>query len=106
MVAAACDIEDREEICRLTGTGQHGCGTALHGSNFLCHQVTGRIGKAGIHVAVRLEVEELAHIGAGVIFIGCALVNRKLARFSVFRLIAAVQSDCFDALFFHCCRPP
>ena len=57
--------------------------------------VAGRILQAGIEIAVRLEVKELAHGLRGLIAECCALDDRDLARFAVARRVAGLNAERF-----------
>ena len=83
MVAAARNVEHGHKIGGLSGAGQHGGRAALERRDLRRNVVAGRILQAGIEIAVRLEVKELAHGLRGLIAECCALDDRDLARFGV-----------------------
>ena len=61
----------------------------------------GGVGNSGIHVAIKFEVKEGAEILGRIILISCALINRYLAGFTVFRLITALHTFCTHFNIFH-----
>ena len=101
MVAAVCNIKDSVEICRLSGGGQHRCRAAFQLADFSRHQIAGGILQAGIEIAACFQIKELAHILAGVVFIGCALVDGDLSGFAVAGGVAALYAFCFNSLIAH-----
>ena len=85
----------KTEIIAETGAGQHGGRTALERRDLRRDVVAGRILQAGIEIAVRLEVKELAHGLRGLIAECCALDDRDLARFAVARRVAGLNAERF-----------
>lgn len=95
MVAAARNVEHGHKIGGLSGAGQHGGRAALERRDLRRNVVAGRILQAGIEIAVRLEVKELAHGLRGLIAECCALDDRDLARFAVARRVAGLNAERF-----------
>ena len=101
VVAAVGDIENGVEIGRLAGGGEHSGGTALHVADFGGYHVVGGVLKAGIEVAAGLQVEELAHVLAGIIFEGGRLNNGDLPGLAVLRGVAALDAFGVDFILTH-----
>ena len=101
VVAAAGNVEHRQEIGRLTGAGQHGGAASLQGADFRRHCVAGRIGQTGVEIAVRLQVEQLAHVLRSSIFERGALHNGNLAGFAVSGLVPSLNAQSFRTQFLH-----
>ena len=91
VVSLTRDIENREECCRLAGGGQHRCGAAFHRADLSRDHVVGRVLQAGVEIAARLKVKQLAHVFARVIFERGGLNNRDHARIAVFRLVSGLN---------------
>ena len=96
MVAAAADIEQRVEIGRLAAAGQHSSRAALQLGNLRRHIVISGVLEPGIKVAAGLQVEELAHLLAGVVFERSALNDGNLARLPVSRRVASLYTNTVD----------
>ena len=96
MVSAAGEVEDREEGGRLAGGGQHGRGAALKRGDLGRHHIVGGVLQSGIKISLRLEVKELAHILAGVIFEGRALNDGDHSRLAVFGFISRLDAHCIS----------
>ena len=90
------DVEHGQQVRRLTGGGEHRAHAAFQRGNFIFHHLYGGVGNARIHVAGHRQVEQLAQMLGGIVFIGRALVDGQNAGLAVFRLIARL-----DALGFH-----
>ncbi len=97
VVPGAGDVEDGVEVGSLAGGGEHRGGAALQGADPGGDGVAGRVLQAGVEIAFGLQVEELAHVLAGVVFEGRALDDRDLAGFAVLRAVAALYADGFDS---------
>ena len=93
VVARFADVEQREEVGRLTAAGQHSRRAAFQLADLFRHQITGRVLQAGIEVAVRLEVEQFAHVLAGRVLEGGGLDNGDLAGFAVAGGVTALHAD-------------
>ena len=89
MAACLANVEEREEVGRLTGGGQHSRSAALQFRKLRCHIIAGRILQARIEVPGRLQVEQLAHLLARIVLKGRGLDNRNLTRLAAARFIAA-----------------
>ena len=91
VVARGSDVEHRHQGRRLTGGSKHSTHAALHGRQLLFHAGGGGVGNAGIHMAIRRQVEQLSQKLGGFILIGGTLVNGQDAGLAVFRLVAFLQ---------------
>src|SRR5699024_1471453 len=93
VVPALADVEQGQEVGGLPAGSQHGGGAPLQGRDLAGHGVAGGVLQAGIAVAVSLQVEQLAHILAGVVLEGGGLDDGDLAGFAVAGRIAALDAD-------------
>ena len=89
MAACLADVEEREEVGRLTGGGQHSRNATLQLRKLRCHIIAGRILQARIEVTGRLQVEQPAHLLARIVLKGRRLDNRNLTRLAAARFITA-----------------
>ncbi len=96
MVAAGGNVEDRVEVGRLAGRGQHAGGAALHRRDFGGDIVVGGVLEAGVEVAGGLEVKELAHLLAGGVGEGGRLDDRDLAGLARLRGITGMEGRGFN----------
>ena len=78
MVARGADVQNRKQTGRLSAGGAQRAHAALQRRDFLFHRRDGGVGDAGIHVAVRRKVEQLADVLGGIIGVGGALVDRQV----------------------------
>ena len=101
VIAGPGDIEHGEEVGGLPGGGQHGGSTALEGGDLRGDRVAGRVLQAGIEVAARFEVEEVAHRLACLVTEGRALHDGDLSRLPVLRCVATLHTGGGDACLFH-----
>ena len=101
MVAARGDIEHGKERRRRAGGRQHGRRAALERSDARGNMVVRRVLQAGVEIAVGLEVEELSHRAAGIIFECGALNDGDLPRLAVPRRIARLYAPCSKSYFCH-----
>ena len=97
MVALAGKVEHAEEGGGLPGRGEHGGRSALKLGYLGGHVVVGGVLKAGVEIAAGLEVEELAHVFAGIVLEGRALDDGDLAGFAVAGGVAALYAGGLDA---------
>ena len=97
MVAAGGDIEQGEEVGRLTGGGQHGRGATFEGADLRRDEVVRRVLQAGVEVAGSLKVEQLAHVLGRIVLERGGLDDRDHTGLTVFRLVAGL--DAFGFLF-------
>ena len=104
MVAAAGDIEHREEVGSLARRGQHARRTALERGDLGRHGIVGGVLQAGVEVAGLLQVEQAPHVLGRVVFPRGGLVDGHLARATVLGLVAALHADGIDGLG-HGCAP-
>ena len=103
MVAAAGNIENRQEIGGLAGAGQHGCGAPLQGADLCRHRVAGGICQPGVKIALGLQVKKLSHILGGGVLVGRALNDGNLPGLPVARGIAGLNTKGFHVkLLVHC----
>ena len=101
MVPAGADVEQREEVGRLAGRGEHSGGAALQLADLGGHIVVGGVLEAGVEVAVGLQVKELTHVLAGGVFERGGLDDGDLARLAVSGGVAALHAYGSDALSVH-----
>ena len=92
VVAGFADVEDCVEVCGLTGAGEHGGDTAFESCDLGSYSVVGRVLQTGVEVTASLQVEQVRHVVGGFVLESGALVDGKDARFTVFRLPAALDA--------------
>ena len=98
VVPAGGDVEHRVEIGCLAGGGQHGRRAALQLRDLLRHVVAGGVLEAAVEIALGLQIEELRHIGAGVVFEGGGLDDGDLAGLAAAGAVAALDADGLDVV--------
>ena len=103
VVAAGGDVEQGEEVGRLAGGGQHGRRAALQGADLGSHIVAGGILKAGVKIAVGLQVKELPHVLAGGIFKSGGLDDGDLPGLAAAGGVASLDADGFRTVIAHSC---
>ena len=64
MIIALTQIEQCEEICRLSGRGEHGCTAAFQRGNLRSDIIIRGILQPGIKVSGRLQIKQLSHLRA------------------------------------------
>ena len=98
-------VEQREEICRLTGGRQHCRRSAFERADLCRYHIAGRILQARVEVALRLQIKQLPHCLAGVIFERGRLDDRNLPRLPRARGVARLNTVGLDVLlkFAHGC---
>ena len=101
VIAAGGDVEQGEEVGRLTGGGQHGGGAAFQRGDLGRHVVAGGILEPGVEISVGLQVEELAHVLRGGILEGGGLDNGDLAGFTVAGGVAPLDAKSFGTIVLH-----
>ena len=74
---------------------------ALQGSDAGGGHIRSRVCKAGIEIPGFLEVEQAAHLLAGIIFIGSALDDRHQAGLPVLGGIAGLEAQSIDMIIGH-----
>ena len=89
MAACLADVEEREEVGRLAGGGQHCRNAALQLRKLRCHIITGRVLQTRVEITGRLQVEQPAHLLARIVLKGSGLDNRNLTRLAAARFITA-----------------
>ena len=88
---------DKLRELEITDIGQiNHRAAALKGADLRRHHIAGGIGQPGIKIPRRLQIKQLAHILAGVVFKCGALDYGYLARLAVFRRVAALHAFCTD----------
>ena len=97
------DVEHRQQVRRLPGGGEHRAHAALERGDLVFHHLHGGVGDARIHVAGHGQIEQLAQMLGGIVFIGRALIDGQYARLAVFRLVARLHALGLDA---HGYTPP
>ena len=93
MITAAAEIEQREKIGSLSGTGQHGGRSAFQRADFCRDQIAGRILQTRVKIAFCLEIKEFSHVLAGFIPECRGLDDRDLTGLAVSRGITALNTD-------------
>ena len=101
VVSAARDVEDGIEVGRLSGGQQHGGGAPLQGADLGRYRVVGGVLQSGIEVAAGLQVEQLAHLLAGLIAEGGGLDDGEIAGFAVAGPVAGVEAVGGDLIIAH-----
>ena len=101
VVAAARDVEDGIEVGRLSGGQQHGGGASLQGADLGRHRVVGGVLESGIEVTAGLQVEQLAHLLAGLIAEGGGLYDGEVAGLTIAGTIAGVEAVGGDLIVAH-----
>ena len=89
MAACLADVEEREEVGRLAGGGQHGRSAALQLCKLRCHIIAGRVLQTRVKIACRLQVEQPAHLLARIVLKRGGLDNRNLTRLAATGFITA-----------------
>ena len=101
VVAAAGDVEDGVEVGRLAGGEEHGGAAALQSGDLGRHGVVGGVLQTGVEVAAGLQVEQLAHLLAGLIAEGGGLDDGEVAGLPVAGTIAGVEAVGGDLIVAH-----
>ena len=101
MVAAACDIKQRKEVCCLTGGCEHCGGAALQLRDLRRYIIAGGILKPGVKIAAGFQIKKLPHILRGRVLKGRALNDRDLPGLAVSRGIASLNTFGFNTLMRH-----
>ena len=101
VVPAAGNVEDGIEVGRLSGGQEHGRGAPLQGADFGRHHVVGGVLQAGVEVAAGLQVEQLAHLLAGLIAEGGGLDDGDVPGFPVAGAVARVEAVGGDLIIGH-----
>ena len=85
-------IEDRDEVGRLPGAGEHGAHSAFESSDLLLGGVAGGIADARVEKAVLRQVEERCHLLAGIVGEGGGQRDGQRARLAVGCVVARVNA--------------
>ena len=101
VVAGVADVEDGEEVGRLTGRGQHGRRAALQGRQLGRDIIVGGVLETGVEIAGGLQVKELAHVLGGGVLEGGGLHDGEIAGFPVFGAVARVEAVGGDTVITH-----
>ena len=105
MVSAGGQVEQGEEVSRLTGGGQHGRRAPLQGADLGGHGVTGGILEPGVKIAAGLQVKELAHVLAGGVLEGGGLDDGDLAGLAAAGGVAPLDTGSLDPIVTHMRSP-
>ena len=97
VVAAGGDVEHGIEVGGLPGGGEHGGSAALQLGDLFGDLVAGGVLQAAVEIALSLQVKELAHLLAGVVFKGSGLDDGDLAGLAGARAVAALNAEGFDS---------
>ena len=92
VAAGLTDVEQCEEVGCLSAGGEHRRYAAFERRELCRYEVIGRVLQTGVKIAGCLQIEQLAHIVAGGVFPGRALIDRELSRLAVLRLVARMQT--------------
>ena len=101
VVSAACNVEDGIEVGRLPGGQQHGGGAPLQGADLGRHRIVGGVLESGIEVTAGLQVEQLAHLLAGLIAEGGGLDDGEIAGLAVAGPVTGVEAVGGDLIVAH-----
>ena len=99
MITVRGDVEQRKKVCRLPGSRQHCRRAALERADLRRHHVAGRVLQARVEIPLSLEVKELSHGLAGVVFERGRLDDWNLARLARPRGIARLNAVGLDVVF-------
>ena len=102
MVADGAQVEQREEVRRLTGAREDGRGAALEFADLLGNDIVRRVGQAGIEIPGFGQVEQAGHLLAARVFECGGLDDRGRAWLAVLRLPAALDTDGVNGMRFVC----
>ena len=101
ILAGGGDVQNCEQIGRLTGGSEHGPHAALQRRDFFFDKRQGRVGNAAVHMTVRLQIKQLAQGIGGIVFVSGALINGHHPGLTVFGPIARLHAHCFRRIMFH-----
>ena len=96
VIAAVANVEQCIEIGCLAAACQHGRRAALQRTDLGRHHIVGGVLQTGVKIAAGLQVKQLGHILAGIIFKGSALHNGDLAGLAVAGGVAALHANAVD----------
>ena len=96
--ARLAEVEEREEVCCLSGGCQHGGSAALERCDLCCDVVGCGILQAGVEVPGCLQVKELSHVLTRVVLEGGGLVDGDLSWLPVARMISCLHAVCADSV--------
>ena len=96
MVARFAKIENREKRRGLPGRREHRGNAAFKRGNFRGNGIIRRILQTRVKITRRLQIEQIRHLRAGIVFERRALVNRQNARFPFLGLPAFLYAFGFD----------
>ena len=101
VLSRAGDVQYRKKVGGLSRRSQNRTDTAFKRRYFLFHGVKRRVGKTGIEKALFFQIEKVADIRGGIIFVSCALNNGKNTRFAALRLVTALHALSFYLVIRH-----
>ena len=93
VVAAAAEVEDRDQRRGLARSGHQRADAAFQRGDLVLDRLGGGVAEPGVEVAGHLQVEEVADKLAAVVFEGRALKDGQHARLAVFRLPAGLDAQ-------------
>ena len=89
------DVEDRKQVCRLTGGGENTARAALKIGYFLFNRVNRGVGNAGVHMTCNLKIKKIAKVICAVIFICSALAYGENSGLSVCGRVSRLNTFSF-----------
>ena len=89
-------LKDREEVRGLTRRGEHGSAATFKLADLRGHKIIRGVLQTRVKVTGFLQVEELAHELARIVFPRGALIDRDLARLRGAGMIAALNASGFE----------
>jgi len=92
VVAAAAEVEDRDQRRGLAGGGHQRADATLQRGDLALGRLGGGVAEPGVEVAGHLQIEEVADKLAAVVLEGRALKDGQHARLAVFRLPAGLNA--------------
>ena len=95
------DIENCEKDSGHTRGGKDRARTALEIGDLLLYLSNRGVGDTRVHMAVSLEVEEVADFFRGAVLISSALIYRQNAGFAVTGVVTRLYAFCFDLVIRH-----
>ena len=84
VISACRDVENTEEVGCLAGRSEHSRSTALQSRDLSRNHIVGGILETCIKVSGCFQIEQFAHVLAGIIFKSCALDDRNHSGLTVF----------------------
>lgn len=100
MVTGLANVEHGVEVGGLARRGEDAARAALQLVDFGRHGVVGRVLESGVEIALGLEVEEVGHGLAAVIFEGGALDDGQHSALAVLGFPSALDADGLEITLF------